>query len=165
VSLSFRAVFGHVRCHLVGYAALFVALGGTAVAVIPAKPADGMVTGRTAVPFEAGTSYGSVSGLSGFNDEASAATLSPGTAVSARHLAVRVVGVADGTSYVITLRADGSDTSLACTATAADPTCDSGSASVTLAPGTAIAFEIESSGPVEGGLVQYGFATSAGVKK
>jgi hypothetical protein len=157
-------VFVHIRCHLVGYAALFVALGGTAAAVIPAKPADGVVTGRSAIPFEAGTSYGSVSGLSGFNDETSASTLSPGAPVSARRLAARVVGAAGGTSYTITLRANGLDTPLSCTATAADPACDSGSASVALAPGTVIAVEIESSGPVEGGLALYGFATSAGMK-
>lgn len=103
--------------------------------------------------------YAPISGIAAVTaTEADVEMLSPNASLTGRDLAVRTgtaLGVA--ATVTITLRDDGADTAVTCTVNALSTTCNSASATATVAAGSRLALKITSTGIFSGLSVLVGF--------
>jgi hypothetical protein len=97
-----------------------------------------------------GTKFAGVATISTASPtEADAETLSPAASMTAQNLSVRTTAAPGaGVSVTVTLRVEGADTTLSCTVTGTATTCSNTSATVAVAAGSRLAFEISSADPV-----------------
>ena len=113
----------------------------------PAGPAShGVLMTEMTAPNKAAHLFFSLGPGGGFV-EADAQVLSPDTSVTAAHLAVRSEITATATAtFTVALRVNGADTAIACTIAVGATTCDSGSASVVIPPGSLVSLGLTTTG-------------------
>ena len=118
----------------------------------PGSPAASALMGRSDVTLTGSTNFLAPTGSSTPDaDESSRTHLSPNAAIVAKDLVVRAyLQTAGGVPLTFTLRDDGADTAVSCTVSNADDTgditCNSGSATAAIQPGSDISLKVSPGG-------------------